>query len=275
MTLQRSEPDRALNTDALGFSSSGPSGSLDRDSLLALLDNRIPAIHVPGYVSPAQCEQFCRAVRSAPLRHYSVQPPVAYVGMAQYEYRWNRPKADYFSDVAAAEQSCQAIFDAGFDPVSQVIESLEAAWAGPVGRAQEPGLGHYFAGIIRLAGGGIKLHADYAPINAPGWSVADLDAQIGWNIYFEVPDVGGDTIVYGEPWQADLVDGQAPPSYGLDHAALAEAPSYRFHPRQGELVFFNVRNPHEVLGADGAGSSRVSIGAFVGRMPDGRLVLWS
>jgi hypothetical protein len=253
----------------------GVSFSLDATSLEALLANRIPAIHVPGFISPVRCEAFCKAVRQAPLRHYSVQPPVAYAGMAQYEYRWNRPKADYFADVPAADRSCAEIFSASFDPVSEVIALLKRVWGRPVGRAHEPGLGDYFAGIVRVAGGGIKLHADFAPINAPGWSVSAIDAQIGWNIYFEVPDEGGDTVVYGEPWQADLIDGQAPPSYGLDHAALAHAPKYRYHPSQGELVFFNVRNPHEVLAAQTEGRSRISIGAFVGRMPDGSLALWS
>jgi hypothetical protein len=269
-------PDRASSAlDPSGLWSGGPSDRLDPASLRALLDNRIPAIHLPGFVSPEACEAFCRAVRAAPLRHYSVQPPVAYVGMAQYEYRWNRPKSDYFSDVPAADRVCASIFEASFDPVQRVIGALSAAWSGPVARAHEPGLGDYFAGIVRVADGGIKLHADFAPINAPGWSVSGIDAQLGWNIYFEVPEVGGDTVVYGQPWQAELVDGQAPPSYGLDRAALGEVARYRFHPRKGELVFFNVRNPHEVLAGETAGASRVSIGAFTGRMPDGSLVLWS
>jgi hypothetical protein len=268
--------DRAPAADvASGFWSGAPSALLDQASLDALLDNRIPAIHLPGFVTPEACEAFCRAVRAAPLRHYSVQPPVAYVGMAQYEYRWNRPKADYFSDVASAERVCSDIFSASFDPVARVTEALALAWPGPVARAHEPRLGDYFAGIIRVADGGIKLHADFAPINAPGWAVCGIDAQIGWNIYFEVPEIGGDTVVYGQPWEAELVGGQAPPSYGLDRAALAGVSRYRFHPRQGELVLFNVRNPHEVLAGETRGASRVSIGAFTGRMPDGSLVLWS
>ncbi len=260
---------------APGLWPGAPSNQLDEASLRALLDNRIPAIHLPGFVSPEACEAFCRAVRAAPLRHYSVQPPVAYVGMAQYEYRWNRPKSDYFSDVPAADRVCASIFEASFDPVQRVIDALSAAWSGPVARAHEPGLGDYFAGIVRVADGGIKLHADFAPINAPGWLVSGIDAQLGWNIYFEVPEVGGDTVVYGQPWEAELIGGQAPPSYGLDRAALGEVARYRFHPRQGELVFFNVRNPHEVLAGETAGASRVSIGAFTGRMSDGSLVLWS
>jgi len=252
-----------------------PASTLTQASLEALLTNQIPAIHLADFIDPVLCDGFCQAVRTAPLRHYSVQPPVAYLGMAQYEYRWNRPKADYFADVAAADQACQRIFSQSLDPVQAVIASMAKVWPFPVGLAQEPGLGSYFAGIIRVAGGGIKLHADFAPINAPRWAVSAIDAQIGWNIYFEVPEVGGDTVVYGEPWQAELVDGQAPPSYGLEPSALASAPKYRFQPRRGELVFFNVRNPHLVNAGTGDMHSRVSIGAFVGRMPDGSLVHWS
>ena len=61
----------------------------------------------------------------------------------------------------------------------------------------------------------------------------------------------------------------------LDAAELAAGERFSFHPSEGELIFFNVRNPHEVSpGLDGE-RSRVSIGAFVGRMPDGSLVTWS
>lgn len=273
--LPSAGPASAGLAGAPEFWSGAPATVLDASSLEALLDNRIPAIHIAGFVEPDLCRRFCAAVRAAPLRHYSVQPPVAYLGMAQYEYRWNRPKADYFADVAAADQACRRVFEQSFDPLAKVTSAVAQVWGAGAGKAREPELGDYFAGIIRVAGGGIKLHADFAPINAPGWSVAEIDAQIGWNIYFEVPEVGGDTQVYGEPWQADLVDGQAPPSYGLDPAALASVPCYRYHPRQGELVFFNVRNPHAVTAGEDATRSRVSIGAFVGRMPGGRLVMWS
>jgi hypothetical protein len=44
----------------------------------------------------------------------------------------------------------------------------------------------------------------------------------------------------------------------------------------GDVVIFNTRNPHEISpGVAKPGGSRVSIGSFVGRMPDRSLVLWA
>lgn len=248
---------------------------LCRESLEALLANRIPAIRVPGFATVHECREFCAVTRAGPMRYYSAQPPIGYVGMAQYEYRWDRPKADYFRDVAQADAARDRVFAGAFDALARVNRALSLVWPGRVGLAHEPGLGDYFAGIIRDAAGGIKLHADWGPCNAPDWAVGTIDAQIGWNIYFEVPETGGDTTVYNAPW-SPVMEGNVPPrSYGLDTAELAAGERFTFHPSEGELIFFNVRNPHEVSpGRDGE-RSRVSIGAFVGRMPDGSLVTWS
>ena len=46
--------------------------------------------------------------------------------------------------------------------------------------------------------------------------------------------------------------------------------------REGALVIFNTRNPHEVAsGTANTAGSRVSIGSFAGRKPNGSLVLWA
>ena len=255
---------------------SGPLEHLDRGSLESLLDNRIPAIRLHGFASAPECRAFCAATRAGALRYYNVQPPVGYIGMAQYEYRWDRPKADYFADVAAANAAQRAVFAASFDAVARVADALTAAWGAAAGVAHEPGLGPYFAGIIRVADGGIRMHADYAPYNSPEYDIARIDAQIGWNIYFEVPEEGGDTLVLNAPWSPTM-HGKVPPrSYDIAPEADAEVERFAFHPKAGELILFNVRNPHEVrAGRSADGRARISIGAFVGRLPEGTLVMWS
>jgi hypothetical protein len=249
---------------------------LDRGALDALFANEIAAIRVKGFASRDECTAFCAATRAGALEYYNVEPPVGYIGLAQYEYRWGKPKAAYFADVAAANAAQRAVFDRSFDPVGRVIEALRPAARGPVGIGEEPGLGPYFAGIVRVAAAGIKVHADFGPYNSPGYRVADIDAQLGWNVYFEMPGTGGETVVYNRPWSPHMEGDTPPQSYGLDGAAFASVERYVFRPEEGELVFFNVRNPHEVLaGEPGGARARISIGAFVGRLPDARLVLWS
>ncbi|MBL8386192.1 MAG: hypothetical protein JNM90_24120 [Burkholderiales bacterium] len=250
--------------------------ALSRASLAALLDNRIAAIRIPGFATPAECAAFARAARAGDLKYYSVEPPVGYIGMAQYEYRWDRPKADYFADVPAANARLARVTAASFDPVARVIEHLAAVWDAPVGIGREEGLGEYYAGIVRIASQGIALHADFAPINSPAYAIGRIDAQLGWNFFAEDLPEGGETTVHNAPWNPVVAAGVIPQSYNLPREVVAGAPSFTYAPTAGDVVLFNSRNPHEIAGGPRVpGRDRIGIGSFIGRMPDRSLVLWS
>lgn len=248
---------------------------LNAQTLRDLLDNRIAAIRIPGFASSAECRQFAAAARAGPIKHYSVGRRIGYIGMAQYEFRWGHPKSDFFDAVPAANRDLRQVLANTFDAVQRLIDRLQAVWPHPVGIAREE-LGEYYAGIIRFAGEGVDLHADWAPLNAPHYAIGAVDAQLGWNFFAEELAEGGITRVHNAPWDPPLTPGEIPRSYGLDPAIVAGAPSMTYRPTAGDVVLFNTRNPHEIGGgrAEGDGN-RISIGSFIGRMPDGRLVLWS
>jgi len=250
--------------------------SLTRDSLRALQANEIAAIRIKGFASDAECKKFVTAVRAAPMRYYSVMPPVGYIGMAQYEYRWNHPKTKYFEDVAEANAKLRQVTGNSFDPVRRVIDLLQGYYPHRIDIAQEPGYGAYYAGIIRIASAGILLHADYAPFNSPDYSIGAIDAQLGWNFFAEQPASGGHTTVHNRPWTPRTNGSEIPASYDLPRELVAGAITHAYAPTAGDVVIFNTRNPHEVLGGEAlAAGDRVSIGSFIGRMPDGSLGLWS
>ena len=249
---------------------------LTREALAVLLLNRIPAIRMRGFADNAECTAFARAARAGPIKHYSVTPPVGYIGMAQYEYRWDRPKADYFRDVAVANRNLAQVTAASFDPIARLIAQLSAVHDAPVGIGEEPGLGPYYAGIIRLASQGIKLHADFAPLNSPAYSIGRIDAQLAWNFFAEDLNEGGATIVHNAPWSPSVKSGEIPQSYDLPRAAVAGATTFTYAPTAGDVVIFNSRNPHEVMGGPAdQGRDRIGIGSFIGRMPDRSLVMWA
>lgn len=249
---------------------------LTRESLLAVLNNEIPAIRIRNFASDEECARFSAAVDAVGYKFYSVARKIGYIGLAQYEYRWDRPKADYFKDAELAYQQQQALISRSFDAVQRFIDTLQQYADGTVRIASEAGLGRYYAGIARIAGEGVDLHADWAPLNSPTYEIARIDAQLGWNFYAEELISGGETIVHNAPWDPQCAPGEIPKSYGLDYAIVEGAPKFAFTPTKGDVVIFNTRNPHEIAGGTGGpGHTRISIGSFVGRMPNKDLVLWS
>jgi hypothetical protein len=250
---------------------------LSKESLRAVLDNRLAVVRIRDFATPEECERFARAAKTASMKYYSVQRKIGYIGLAQYEYRWNTPKEHYFRDVHKARAELQPVLDAaGWDPIARLIERVQAVWDRPVSVGREEGLGEYYAGIVRAASEGVDLHADYAPFNSPAYAVRDIDAQLGWNFFAEGLPSGGQTTVHNAPWSPVVQPGEIPQSYNLPRDVVAGARSITYDPTPGDVVIFNARNPHEISGgATLPGRERISIGSFIGRMPGGSLVLWS
>lgn len=249
---------------------------LSTENLRLLLDNRIPVIRIRGFATSEECESFTAAARAGNIKYYSVATKIGYIGMAQYEYRWGRPKEDFFAAVPEAQRDLKDVISrCSFDPLQRLIDRLQAVWPKPVGLARET-MGEYYAGIIRFAGEGVDLHVDWAPLNSPHYAIGAIDGQLGWNFFAEELESGGYTTVHNAPWDPEVKDGEIPKSYGLGHDLVEGAPKAVYKPTAGDVVLFNTRNPHEISGGvTKPGGSRISIGSFVGRMPDGQLVLWA
>ena len=249
---------------------------LTRENLQALLDNRIPVIRIPGFATLEECASFTEAARSGNIKYYSVAKRIGYIGMAQYEYRWDRPKQDFFDAVPGAQRDLeQVLARSSFDPLQRLIDRLQGVWPHEVKIAREE-LGPYYAGIIRFAGEGVDLHVDWAPVNSPQYAIGRIDGQLGWNFFAEELAAGGETTVHNAPWDPEVAPRVIPKSYDLDRALVEGAPKAKYKATAGDVVLFNTRNPHEISGGTPKpGGSRISIGYFVGRMPEGELVLWS
>lgn len=249
--------------------------ALTRDNLQLLLDNKIPAIRIKGFATPEECVKFSEAAKRGNMQYYNVTDRIGYIGMAQYQYRWTKTKDEFLADVPKAQADVAAVCAESFDPLARLIERLSAVWPASVELASEDER-PYFAGIIRCTSDKIDLHVDWAPINSPDYTIGAIDGQLGWNFFAEELESGGHTNVYNNPWNPDITPGEIPKSYGLDRELTDGVPKFTYRASAGDVVIFNTRNPHEIApGVAKPGGSRVSIGSFVGRMPDQRLVLWA
>jgi hypothetical protein len=248
---------------------------LDADLLDRLFDNAIGGVRIRGFISAELAAALVRAVDARGFDYYKdVDPPIGRIGITQYEHRADEAgRSDYFRLAAAASQRRRRMFASCEDPVELVLDHLAQAWPSSVSLATEDDGSVYFAGLVRMIGSAL-LHCDWARLDAPGWRIGQVNAQITWNIYCSRADTGGDTLVYDRPWSPDAEDALIEGSYGYRPELVRDAAVVRFAPEPTDLVLFNSRNFHLVEAGSG-GSPRITVSSFVGRMPDRSLVLWS
>jgi len=250
---------------------------MNKDSLEALFDNEVPAIRVANFCTPAEAERLVRVVKTKGFDFYEdVVPPIGRIGITQFEHS-NKSKDEYLGMVERSSRSRDAIFQqAAFNPLLRVKRVLGQTLNCPVGFAQEPMHGEYFAGLIRQIDNSAKKHFDFAPYDAKGWAIEQVTKQVAWNIYLEMPDQGGETVVYNQPWLPDkferfLLEGHSG-SYGFSDACVEGAQAIVIKPRVCDLWLFNTRNFHEVLGSSGP---RITVSSFVGQTAPREYVMWS
>lgn len=247
---------------------------LSKDGLAAVFDNEIAGLRVPGFVAESTCQVATDAVNAHGFDYYEkLQPPLGRIGITQYEHIGDKPK--YFELAAKARQVRESIFAEAGDPVALVVDALNQAWPDGADVASEPGFGSYFAGVVRITVGGIRMHCDWGPHDAPGWQIGNSTGQLAWNIFYDLTEIGGETTVYRQPWSPELEEFADPSAFGYYLPAAVENRERRVNrPGRGELVIFSSRNLHTVAPALGAGV-RISASSFVGMLPDRSLALWS
>jgi hypothetical protein len=139
--------------------------------------------------------------------------------------------------------------------------------------AYELGFGPYFAGLVRRIENGTMVHVDFAPLEQPGWAVAQVRSQLVFNIFLEVPRVDPGVV---KVWQKQCQpsDGQfkVTGAYGYSPDVVAGVPCATIAPQMGMIMLINTRNYHQVSEASGV---RLTFSASVGLMPDNNVVLWS
>lgn len=246
--------------------------TITRDNLDDLFNNRIAALRIPGFVSHSDCKLAISEIERYGFSFYrNVDPPIGRIGITQFEHA--KEKVEYFRVASAANAVRKEIFPVGQDPVELVMQSLPTLRQGSVAIAKENGSMQYFAGLVRLIEDGALLHCDWAPHDAPDWSIGQVTGQIAWNIYYSVAARGGETSIYRQPWTPEIELYADSYSYGYSYQAVRGCYRHDLVPEQGDLLLFNSRNIHSV-GSSQEGS-RISASSFIGRTPDGELVLWS
>jgi hypothetical protein len=265
-----------------------------------LLRGEIGVLRVPGFLSAGQRQEAVTRLYAGshfeaydpidecggvdPVAHRQIQsdllegsepgrPPVTRrLGRTLYEYAVRDRPHEYFKLVEEFDAARRATFTPGGDVIDSLLALISEVVGAPASIAEEPGFGRCYAGVIREVHGRSRLHTDDAREETPGFLVGALPFQLGLYVILDMPERGGDMIVYDREYRPD--DGALRHGYGLDPIAVAGDGYIGICPRPGDLILFPDRNIHRVDPCSGDGR-RIMLQAHLGVNADGSIVCWS
>jgi hypothetical protein len=267
-----------MNTAAQLQSAFSWHNTLDFPATPATLDmlfaGKIAGLCVPEFLTAEECANLKGMLEQYAFEDYlNVVPRIEKIGITVFEFD-GIGKKEYFEAVEVANRRVAAITNGICSPLQRVINWLSTLSPNKkVNVAYEPGYGPYFAGIFRRVEEGTLVHVDFAPLEQPGWAVAQVCSQLTFNIYLDVPKVApGIVHVWQkqEHWEDEKF--KIPDSYGYTPEVVEDVPMATITPQVGMLMVINTRNFHQVLASTG---TRLAVSSAVGQLPDKSLVLWS
>lgn len=246
------------------------------EALNALCEGTTQIVRVPNFTDPALCRSLATGLLTEGYNDYLNAPKVGRIGMSYFETSGKREIKDFYFDTAIENieklRSACAPYQCPIDVFRCVIDET---WPNG-GNLQTVGGKKMFVGLSRKMQPSTPLlaHHDMFARLAPEEPAAnDLIRQMAVNIYIDVPEVGGELLM----WRNEISDVEflerRGTKYGMDIEPLGQ-PDIVVKPKAGELIIFDARKLHAV--AAGEGSDRLTVSCFLGfRGPSRPLTVWS
>lgn len=258
----------------------GPNDSVEACELLPeLASNEIAAIKIGQFLCQEELDVIKANMEDKTISWYANktnQQGRIGINATGFSHEYDGKKK-YFDATPAAEKDRDEIFGGIQSPVNKILKFFGHGFDTRIATEPELAEARYFAGLIRAMGAKSTLHFDYAPIQLPGWSVADADEQFGLVLYLQMPPAGGELNIYDHPWTPkdenhnhDLVEKG---KFGFTEGFLGETPYASVLPSEGDLVVFKTRNFHQVDEIK-SNKPRLGLTTFMSQQSD-TLSLWS
>ena len=123
------------------------------------------------------------------------------IGICATEY-YSKPngKAIYFSLERESSRVRNVMFPDSLDPVGKIMSLFSGYY--PIAVATEPDINNskYFAGLVRAMQYESTIHFDFAQRQLSGWAIAKCETQLAVVIYLQLPQEGGELIIYDKLW---------------------------------------------------------------------------
>lgn len=213
----------------------------------------------PGFLSKNECESIVKNVDKVGIEYYSgdnkngKQDVKGKLGPNFFRYRFDRNEYNELN-----RKYSKVFLSEIFEEVN-VVEKFKIFLEKTLKlEVKVPTLdGNPFATCTIRDMPGAPKHRDWLPGECPDLlSHRNLIDQFAWNIYLELPETGGETIVYPTAETdtfSDVLQGDT------------------IKPMKGDLVIFRSTNIHEVRPGS---SRRLTISGFFGPCRDGSMIIW-
>lgn len=246
---------------------------LTKSSLLDLANGDVPAIVVPDFLSEEERRRSLAAFGRAVHCHYAhIGATLKRAGVAQSEFfRKDQGEALYFEKAADFARTNPELDADRVRLLEKVLDALQTTGLMAKvlrGRDGEP----FSAGVYRLATA-LRLHSDWVPRDAVGWTNDDISAQLAINVHLARCSEGGDLVLYDRAWEMQHERWKRTDGYGYDAGVVADLEPVIIRPQPGDLIVFNCKNFHEVRPTHGG--ERVTFGVHLGMRSDESVVCWS
>ncbi|MDT8916011.1 2OG-Fe(II) oxygenase [Amycolatopsis sp. PS_44_ISF1] len=253
-------------------------GELTTETLIALAERQIGAIHVRGYYPVEIAAQVVdKAINHPQLGHYHKEhtSSVGRVYMPHIDTKWDPNLTAKYHDAALpAITEVRSMFHPYLAPIDRIRLELQELW--PAG-----------ANLMRLRGracfvGAFRVfqpdtsefypHNDAIDQETDAPEIEGVLNQLVANVYLQVPDEGGNL----QLWLREPTPEETKTILEVEglEASTVEEPVLEIHPEAGDLIIFSPRMLHAVT--SGKGVHRVGAAAFIaskGRAEP--LVFWS
>lgn len=249
---------------------------LSYDHIISLARNKTRVIRVAGFSSRVACDLIAKGQCTLGFMPYINVSEVRRIGMAFYETELKPELLEQYFRIAKENQDA---FRNACEPIGSPLDTLrcllDEIW--PPGANLQTLFGRkMFVGLSRMVEPNTSFlaHHDIFADDAPGMIEAtSLEAQFAANIYFQVPDVGGELLIWHRPMSSAEFDQRRKGRYGIPIEELPP-PDITVKPQQGDLLIFDSRKIHAV--ASPKNSSRMAVSFFIGYRGDNLpLTYWS
>ena len=233
-------------------------------------------LRVRGFIDEAACQMIAAGALSLGYMPYRNVPSVRRIGMAFYETE-GKPELieQYFSLVRENSQLMRRACSPAASPIDVLRCTLDEVW--PLGAHVQHLSGRkMFVGLSRMVepGSTFLAHHDIFEQDAPGAPEAtSVLAQFGANVYAQVPEAGGELLMWDMNMSSDEFNRRRAGAYGIRVETLPP-PDLSLKPNVGDLFIFDSRKLHAV--APPVDRPRLALSCFVAYRGDNQpLTFWS